>query len=493
MTRLHLSLHHGALRFILLMLFVGTITYGVLTGTRPSADEAARTATQQPSFAANRTILVQVMEDGTVAVEGLPVAETVRRLPAEDELRLEILNGRKLPIQGGQNIVIRLESDVILPSASNRIRIYAIHGAEVKDQRPTLPQPAVAEWTLTQLSSDGAVSLVVRYPRYSFNLGGRAMLRSLPALIAWWKWAAGGLAVLSLVGIWLWLINRSWHVLESKGAILNTPPSALSPGAAGALLYGRAGPAQLAATLVTMASRGDIQIVQSAAGYRVARRRPLLQTSPTEKILLEELRLSLGPVSHQESLESSLHQRLFDRKIAEAYGGLLDELRARGLFITSRTAHGWYRFAALILILISLVGGVASAYYLPEGLTLLGFWLGWFAAGWLTFSSTPTLPRLTRVGRQERDRWVQFYRYLTDPRPLGGDQSDARAFTLYLPYAIAFDATEAWLARFNQDFIHIPDWYFNTDNPASTTSFIKDVLEISTHIATDLTRAGLTE
>lgn len=486
------SLNHGVIRLLLLLCLIGGSGWLTWHGQRPSADVAGADATLGDSFFSNRTINISVAGNGQITIGEKTVADTVMRQAQSDELRVEILNGRKIPVQGGTQIIIHLDSAVRLPETAS-MRAIGIHGAELASETPVRLSDNTAEWTLINLDPEGAVSTIVSYPPGSFVLGSRAWLRSLPSLFGWIGWLGAGLAVALIFILYLWQLHRVWRTPGQTG-LLDAPPSALSPGATGALLSGRAGPPQLAATLVAMAARGDIQIVQSVAGYRVARRRATPTLSSTEQILLDELRLGLGPITSQEHVEHALGEQLFNKKIAEAYGGLLDELRIRGFFNSdSQVARAWHRFTALLCILIAVIGATLAITRLPDGVLTIGFWLGWLTAGWLLFVWMPNLPRLNSVGQAERQRWLSFRRYLVDPRPIGGGQAEARLFLLYLPYAISFDVVPAWLGRFNRDLLTIPDWYFNTDNPAASSVFVEDILAISTEIARDFTKVALSD
>jgi hypothetical protein len=492
-SRFTVGINQGVLRLGLVVALLAGGAWLVFSNQQPQADIASSTTTTSDNFFANRTISVTVQDDGRVLVGQQEIADTITRLKNSDELRVEILNGRKQPILGGNDIVIQLDSAVPLPSTQS-MRAYGIHGADLVSEEPVRSSETTARWTLSQLSSEGSVSLVVNYAPQSFALGTRAWLRSLPELITWPVATLAGLIVWLLAALLMFAARRPWQIKNRAGGVIFSPPSALSPGAAGCLVWGKVGPAQLAATLVAMAARGDIQLVQSPAGYRVARRRAIPALSITEQILLNELRIGLKAVTNQESVEATIAQQLFNKKIADAYGGLLDELRQRGFFPQHQTSgRVWLRFLASCLVWGSIGGAILTTTMLPEGVRLIGFWIGPLLAGWQIFSRIPSLPRLNSVGQSERQRWLQFRNFLTDPTPLGGGQAEARAFLIHLPYAITFDVVPQWLARFNRDLIGIPDWYFNTDNPAASKVFIEDILTISSHIAHDFAKVAISE
>lgn len=487
------NLNQGVVRLLLLVALIGGGVWLAVNNQRPQADVTTSTETTSENFFANRTITVSTEADGSIFIGLREITDTITRLKNSDELRVEILNGRKQPVLGGTDIVVELQSAVPLPAAAS-MRAYGIHGADLVSEEPTLISDTVARWTLRQLGSEGALSLVVSYPPQAYQLSNRALLRSLPQIVSWSEAILYGLVFWLLAALLMSISRRPWRTSHRPGGQVFSPPSALSPGAAGCLLYGKVGPAQLAATLVAMATRGDIQIVQSPAGYRVARRRAIPTLSVTEQILLNELRIGLKTVTNQERVEAAISQQLFNRKIADAYGGLLDELRQRGFFPRD-PGHKrvWYRFLAICLVLGAIIGAALTTTQIPEGVRLIGFWFGPLLAGWHIFNKMPSLPQLNTVGQAERSRWLEFRNYLTDATPLGGGQAEARAFLVYLPYAISFDVVPQWLARFNRDLIGIPDWYFNTDNPAASKVFIEDILTISSHIAHDFAKVAIGE
>ncbi len=488
-----IGVNQGVVRLILLVGIIVGVTWAVVVSERPRADVAGSESTISDDFFSNRTIVVTASLDGEITVGRRAVEDTATRLPENDELRIKVFDGRETPLLGGKNITVELQSEPELPVTSS-MRAYAIHGATIVDEAPTLVDSHTARWVISELESEGSVSIVVYYPPNSFDLGPRAWLRSLPQLYDWIQALVIGLLTTLVVYAALLLTGRRWKNSNSEVGLLNAPPSALSAGAAGALIKGKVGPSQLAATLIEMAVRGDIQIVQTPAGYRVARRRAVEALSSTEKILIDEMHLSLKPIASQEHVESMIGQELFNTRIADAYGGLLDQLRERGL-LPDKPARGrvWYRFLALIFVLIAAIGATLTTVTIPDGVNVITFWIGPLLSGWLIFTHTPSITSLNQVGQAERRRWLAFRNYLSAPTPIGGGQAEARAFLLFLPYAISFDVVTEWLNRFNRDLINIPDWYFNTDNPAASAVFIEDIQTISQHIANDFARVATGE
>ncbi|MDO8472149.1 MAG: DUF2207 domain-containing protein [bacterium] len=478
--------------FSLLAILIGS-GWLIFTAARPQADISqtltstfTNTATTQGETQSSQ---IEVKPNGEVYIDNVLTKETVQRTTEADEIRLKLIDGES-------DFIPRLDVTLHLPqplraeTGKPTYDILAVHGAN--RQRPSLIDQQTIRFVVTEIEPEATVTIFAQMPRRSLTLGIRAAINSLAtATDAFWWWISGALLPLLTLGYLIFKHRVRLQAVNQTGGVVG-PPSNLAPAAVGLLINERIGHEQLAATLVAMACRGDIQIVQTRSGYRVARKRVLTDLSEAEQFLISELRIQIGPIGRQEIIESELKKKLFSQKITSAYISIFSELEQRGFFATDAAKRkASVRWHGLLAIIISIVGAVAISITVPSGSLTIPAWAGLFIAGWTILVKASQIPLLTSVGAQERAHWLSFRNWLSLPKPMSGGQENAKLFFLWLPYAIALGVLTEWISRFNTDFIHIPEWYFNEDNPGSTEVFVRDISDITDEISRTLTASAI--
>lgn len=482
-----MEIDRAAIRsFSLLALIIGS-GWLIFIAARPKADISDNLSATFSSSAASQTTHVDIQPNGEILIDEELTTETVQRTRESDEVRLKLIDNESdyLPrLDVTLHLPVPLRQDKTKPTYD----ILAVHGAN--RQRPIVIDEQTIRFVATDIEPEATVTVIAQMPRGALRLGVRATINSITTAVSPIYWWIGGIVIVLIT--YLSLIIRRSLTKVNRSALTTTPPSSLSPAAAGLLVNQRIGYEQLAATLVAMACRGDIQIVQTRTGYRIARKRELVNLTAAERFLIDELRLQIGPIGHQAVIESELRKKLFSQKITNAYLSTFAELETRGFFASDASKKRVaVRFRGLLLIIISVVAAISTALTIPSGTLLLPTWIGLFLAGWIILIKASQIPLLTSVGQQEHARWIGFINFLQERKPMPGGQDNAKLFTSYLPFAITFNVLAEWIGRFNNDFLSIPEWYFNEENPGSTELFIADIAQITTEVAQTLTNSAL--
>lgn len=482
-NRLSIGFSRGALRSLLLLALIASFVYAFFTLNRPSADTLVSTFTPSNN---GLTLNVNVLPNGDILVNDELIDDTVRRTTTNDEVRTSLIS------EPGKYIgLVQINVNLPAPALNKEdFVLLAIHGAALSDSEIDTDLTA-GSFTVNGVDELSAISLEAKMRRNTLVLSPRAWANSLTSAIEpFWWWIIGGLITLM---VYLIVKIEAARLLSSKEEIgfVDAPPSNLTPAAAGLLVNGKSGYAQIAATLVYMAQKGDIQLVQTRKGYRVARKKISNDLSELENLLIDELRLKIGPISDQEVIKENLHQKLFSRHMTEAFLAINHELETRGFFANDDRKKNSFRFWGTIFVLLSIALAFATPYLLPEGILMLPTFVGTFLAGWIIFTIAPDLPNLTSIGQRERSRWQGFIKYLCATEPITDRQRADRLFSAYLPYAISFGVVNKWMARFQTDFITIPEWYFNEENPGSSEMFVQDMGQIITDIGKTLSLAAI--
>lgn len=484
-SKLAINISRGAWHAVVWIIWLLLIVFSWRLLYRPSATQVINRELST-SATGKKQVTISVGANGNVVVDGQPVRDTVRRTTESDELRLVLI--REATVFTSQ-----LEVAVNLPApllSDQDFTLYAIHGANAGQPFYSRDLTQISD-SATEIDLGSAVSLAAKMPLGAVKLGPRAFVNSLTSSYNFYWWWILGLLIPTLTYIILRSIYAYRTRNRSVAGQMATPPSNLSPAAAGLLVNGQVGPAQLAATLVNMAKNGLIQLVQTPGGYRLARKQNLHDLTQLESLLVDELRLKLGPVSEEDKIKESVHQKLFSRHITQAYATIYHELESRGFFADTRASNANFRFWGVLLVVIGLVFAGSTPYLIPDGSLLLPVFIGLFFAGWIIFIVAPHLPAMTSVGQSERARWLSFKNYLSEPQATGDAGSASHVFEDYLPYVVSFGLTSTWINKFNLGFIHIPEWYFNEENPGSTEMFISDMEKIVENLSRTLNAMAL--
>ncbi|MHB8992458.1 MAG: DUF2207 family protein, partial [Chloroflexota bacterium] len=279
----------------------------------------------------------------------------------------------------------------------------------------------------------------------------------------------GVLALLVLVVGSLWVF-ASWYGrgrdpgVGELPRVLSEPPGDLPPAVAGTLVDQRADVQDAVATLIDLARRGVLRIVEESrprAG-RTGRdfRLELLQKQPEglhdyEQTIVDAL------FAEGSTARFSKMGRRFREAIPAVQWQLYNRVVREGFFPESPEA---VRGRHLVLGSILLVGGAALAI-------LLGMLLGEFAElVWAPFAAlalvgvaklvaAPRMPARTPEGALAAARWEAFARYLSEQQPREELQSHQELFEPYLPYAVAFGVDRQWVRMFAAGGAPAPRWY----------------------------------
>lgn len=478
-----------AVRTAFLIAAVVLFVFALIRFPQPNADTLVSVMDDELPQAVT-VMNLTVHPDGGLDLDGVPLSETVRRTIVADEVRLPIIVD-SVDYWPSLNVILQLPAPAL--EGPGMIVPYAIHGATVGPTEISRDRTKIT-FHFSPVETGSSVSVVVQMARGSVTLGPRAWLNSFTSATDPSRWWLIGISIPLIVSVIINVLSPAKRRRPKQAAEVDRPPSNLSPAAVGLLVEERVNSNQLAAALLKLAVEGDIQLVATAHGYRIARRRSLEHLTPLEQLIVDELRLKLKPINNQEVIEEEQQHRLFSQKITAAISSIYQELEYRGFFVRSyRAQRAMYRFVGLATIALAIGGAVLAPLIIMDSILLLPIFFGIFLSGWSVLVLAPHLPRFTSVGRRERDQWIAFRAYLSSDQPLAGGQEILRMFELYLPYAVTFGVATNWLHRFKTEFISIPEWYFSEENPGSTELFVQEMEHIVTKIGRTLTAAAIPE
>ena len=250
---------------------------------------------------------------------------------------------------------------------------------------------------------------------------------------------------------------------------LSEPPSDAPPGVAGTLVDERADMQDVIASLVDLARRGYLEMIETSAsqgllglggGSEFTFRRtekPWDDLLPFERTILEKI---LG--SRRERALSDLKNQFYTA-IPKIKKGLYKQTVAYEFFRTDPdSVRG--RYSGLGIGLLVLTGGLGFLT-----LSLLGDVAGGLICPFIGVGITAVaviivgqaMPVKTRKGSEETAKWRAFKRYLKEIDRYTQLEEATDQFDRYLPYAIAFGIERSWINKFSTvPTTPVPMWYY---------------------------------
>lgn len=330
-----------------------------------------------------------------------------------------------------------------------------------------------AVFSQSELPPGQAMSVTARYPAGTFGgvvaereprrtVVGALGLSSIAAPIA------AGLAVIGSLAVAL-LVRRRVRaeqvMVAAPGAAQSEPPRDVRPGELGTIADGVVDPHDVTATIVDLAVRGFVTIVESRdddAQRQWALRRPEQAPGFDDPGLADYERDVLRAIFHGSSTEVNLAAIAGEFAAArhQLQHDLYREVTERGWFRNSprRVSSTWALTGGAIVVL-GMLAGLVLGWTVQAGIVGAGV----VVIGVAVMIGSAHAPVRTASGTALLVRVLRFGEFLRTGSGAGSDSgldsgsaddvdldvhADAEVFSRNLPYAIAFDATEDWARVF---------------------------------------------
>jgi uncharacterized membrane protein YgcG len=284
----------------------------------------------------------------------------------------------------------------------------------------------------------------------------------------------GVLGFLLLVGgllgvLLLWYLRGRDPEVGLVAEYLSEPPSDVPPGVAGTLVDERADMQDVIATLVDLARRGYLEMVETQAsrglfGLGSASEFTFRRTEKSWDGLLSFERTLLDKIlGRRTERDLSDLKNKFYTAIPQIRKGLYKQTVENQFFRTDPdTVRG--RFAGLgigLLVLTAGIGFLAVAALSDAAGGVICPFVGVGVAAVALIIVGQAMPVKTRKGSEEAAKWKAFKRYLQDIERYAKLEEATDQFDRYLPYAIAFGVERTWINKFaSVPATPVPIWYF---------------------------------
>ncbi len=440
-----------------------------------------------------RTMSVEVSKNGTVTIDGKKKNQALRFYDKYDEVRILVFDSTGEYISVFQGIIH-------LPSAvkSDEVRqiVYAVHG--VGSTRIYMSDPQTLVYEANEISPSATLTLVADLPKGmiqpNFWQNLEFSVSNLPVKI-WLYVAIVFPTIATVLMLFMILKRRRAQMIPIRGQ-LGGPPEAIAPALPGVLIDGVVGAREIAATLIDLARRGFIYIINKGNGqFSFGIRRggdftTMKGLSNFERELLSKIFLPRAIKSSVADVEMRIGRHIFSRKIAKFYLEIYNAATRQGFFVQNPAkVHLAWKYTGIALFFSSFAGFMLGAIYSADPKYGLFFWVGGMIAAALIIRLSPFMPARTARGNDELQEWLEFREYLTDKKPAKGVQAIQGKFEEYLPYSIVLGAEIDWAKRFGQERFQPPDWYTSSENVVTLDSFAKELFPLIGYVAENLARS----
>lgn len=269
-----------------------------------------------------------------------------------------------------------------------------------------------------------------------------------------------------------------------------TSPDSLRPAEIGVLMDERADTLDVAATIIDLAARGFLQIVEIPRTWAFGRVDYLLLQSTPKKLrkdseLLPYEQLLLDKLFYKRSqIKLSSLKTTFYEDLKKVKNALYDEVVTKGLFEQSPEKVRRKYLAIAIILLIGGVGLLVLGF--NENILLMGsFGLGFAVSGIAWIFMSRFMPRKTAYGRECYRRAKGYYVFINSAeryRQRYFEKQDM--FNEVLPYAIIFGVTKKFAKKMEKMGVEPKqtDWYVGL-HPFAIGIFAGNIQDFSSSLS----------
>ena len=436
---------------------------------------------------------VNVSADGRVFVDNKKQSRAINFFPEYDELRI-------LVFDNPGRFIAYFQAAVRLPEPVSQEQIqpiiYAVHG--IGFSRAYLSDPQTIVYEATDISPQATLSIVANLPKGMVKpgpwYGMEYYLTNLPVKV--WLVLAIILPSLTLILLIFMILKRRAGRIFSVKKGLTLPPEDIPPALAGVLIDGTCGAREIAATLIDLARRGYIFIINKGEGKfsfgirQSGNLATMKGLAPFEKVLLEKIFSPKTYKSTVEDVEMRIGHHVFSRRIAQFYLEIYNQATRQGYFVKNPArVHLIYKVIGVILFFLCFMMFLLGALVGADPKYGLFFWVGGMAAALVAIKIAPFMSARSSYGRQALDDWLAFGYFLRQRKKAESIEALESKFEKYLPYAIVLGAEAEWAKRFGQKPFRKPDWYDSREWGVTLEGFANQLFPLIGYVAANLARA----
>ena len=392
-------------------------------------------------------------------------------------------------------VIIHLPEDVTPDQVAQRV--YAVHGIE--SHREYMQDTQTMVYEASNIDAGASYTVVADLPKNILEpTPDKKFVYTLAQIPAKTYLAiAIILPLLTMIVLTVMIIRRRQdQIFYLSDKIINHPPNDVPPAIVGALMDGRVGAREIAATLIDLAQRGYLYINYHYDGtYSFGKRKSLNlefmpELSEYERILLSKIFLPEQYKSTGDDVQMRIGRHIFSKKIAQVYLNIYNEATKRGYFIQNpMIIHLYWRYTGIVAFFFSLIGFFYTAFWGPDPKYTLFLWIGQMAASTVIIWLSGFMPVRSVTGTTVLRQWLQFKHYLTLSRRIEGGATIQDQFNKMLPYAIVFGVEPEWTRRFMSETFYKPDWYESDKQVITLEAFVEELFPMINYVGESLDKS----
>ncbi len=433
-------------------------------------------------YSENPASNIQIKPNGKVVVGENKTSIKLSIMEDFDELRTPVLD--KPGIYMDEFVVnLSLPEDV-----ANKVsfEVLGIHGVDSTESYISDSKTIV--YKAYGVGPSATISIIAKLPKgvvgYSLMDNALFALRQLGPK----QWIILSILVpLMAIVIMIWVIAKQLasDKVEIPDKEIDCPPMALPPAIVGALYHQKVTSREIAATLIDLAIRGNIYIMDRERDFAFAKNNFDKRLISYEKILLSKI-FSEHVFSNKEDIEKRINDHLYSKKISLFTSGVYNLSTRLGYFKTNpQNIHSKYRLVCLLILFVSL-GGFLVSFGFTDYPYLSFIWIGLMITALVIASLAQKIPMRAPMGREALSNWLAFRKFLTSKDRIPFSLNNVESFEKYLPYAMVLDCEVAWAKRFSEESFAIPRWFISSKDGFSLQDFCLSLFPIVSYISRSL-------
>jgi len=461
--------------FFLVFFGVSFFAFNTVTSFKADTPISQTNIVYTPEYTSN----IVINKDGTIIIDGQKMAQKIDLLADSDELRLPVIDKPATDIDLATFIVT-------LPKANAgevTHEILGIHGVGeinsfVQDENTIIYQAR-------NVSTYATVSIVAKLPKGtiapSFSYW---ILSNIPNLGSIWLVLGLVLPIATFILMMLFILLRlqSQKVQAPKDET-DALPMAIPPGVVGVLFHQKVGAREIAATLIDLACRGDILILDRSRGFGFAKNHLDKRLIGYEKILLSKI-FKHNLVSDKEEIDRRINAHLYSKKISVLSLGISNLATRLGYFKTNpQTIYLRYKVIGSIVCVLGLAGFFFSLSQYANTSYLAFLWLGMVISTLVVSCMVQKIPVRTSLGQDNYNNWLAFKKYLESDKKIPYSPDNQEIFQRYLPYAIVLECEIKWAKRFSEHNFIMPDWFVSDKEGLGLEDFCLSLFPIVSYVS----------
>lgn len=404
----------------------------------------------------NPNVLIEIKDNGLVYVDGKNTNRHLNIVGGFDELRMPIIDK-----PGGYLTDLKVTLKLPKGAAYQTEReILAIHGVNIA--YATVIDQNTISYEAQGISPYATVSIVAKLPEGIIDrpFYVSAIDKMTQIQFNYWVVLAAALPFFTIIYMVMFLAyqGRVQHV-DIPDKAINYPPMAIPPALVGALFHQKVGPREISATLVDLARRRDIVILDRERSFAFGKGKFDQRLLGYEKILLSKI-FQENMTSDRREIERRISNHLYSKKISIVSASIYSVATRLGYFrINPQKVHAKYRLIGVLAFLIGAGGFFASFMldFIPKFTAF--FWIGMIFSALIIALTAGRIPLRSQLGNEALTNWLAFRKFLSDPTPIEYTTDLQAIFEAYLAYAIVLDCEAAWARRFEPHSFIVPNWF----------------------------------